>query len=158
MNYKNIYHYNPKLKERARQLRNSSTLSEILLWNELKNGKMKGKDFHRQKPILNYIVDFFCPELELVIEIDGTSHDSENVHEKDKERQREIEGLEIQFLRFNDMGVKRNTTGVLSVIEQWTEEHTLTPLKRGIIHPVALNGVRGVLLRINTSVSSPSYS
>ena len=73
-----IYHYNPKLKQRARQLRNNSTLSEVLLWNELKNGKMKGKDFHRQKPIENFIVDFFCPELALAIEIDGTSHDKEN--------------------------------------------------------------------------------
>jgi very-short-patch-repair endonuclease len=85
MNHRNIYHYNPKLKKRARQLRNNSTLSEVLLWNELKSGKMKGKDFHRQKPILNFIVDFFCPELELVIEIDGNSHDKENSYEKDRE-------------------------------------------------------------------------
>jgi len=75
MKQRKIYHYNPKLKERARQLRNNSTLSAILLWNELKNGKMKGKDFHRQKPILNYIVDFFCPELALAIEIDGNRHE-----------------------------------------------------------------------------------
>ena len=114
----NIYHYNPKLQKRARQLRNNSTLSEVLLWNELKNGKMKGKDFHRQKTIMNYIVDFFCHELAFAIEIDGNSHGSENAYEKDRERQREIEGLGIQFLRFN------NTP--------------LTPLKRGIIHPLAL--------------------
>jgi len=56
MKQRKIYHYNPKLKEHARQLRNKSTLSEVLLWNELKNGKMKGKDFHRQTPILNFIV------------------------------------------------------------------------------------------------------
>jgi very-short-patch-repair endonuclease len=83
---RNIYHYNPKLKERARHLRNNSTLSEVLLWNELKNGKMKGKDFHRQKPIINFIADFFCPELKLVIEIDGNSHDKENAYDKDRER------------------------------------------------------------------------
>jgi len=63
MKHRKIHHYNPKLKERARQLRNNSTLSEILLWNELKNEKMKGKGFHRQKPVMNFIVDFFCPEL-----------------------------------------------------------------------------------------------
>ncbi|MFH0813661.1 MAG: endonuclease domain-containing protein [Pseudomonadota bacterium] len=131
MNHRKIYHYNPKLKERARQLRNNSTLSEVLLWNELKNGKMKGKDFHRQKPIMSFIVDFFCPELALAIEIDGNSHDSENAYEKDMERQREMEGLGIQFLRFNDLDVKRNMPGVLSIIEQWVEKHTPDPSQEG---------------------------
>ena len=92
---------------------------------------MKGKDFHRQKPIMNYIVDFFCPELALAIEIDGNSHDSENAYEKDRERQRKIEGLGIQFLRFNDLDVKRNMPGVLSVIEQWIEGHTPDPSQEG---------------------------
>jgi len=82
MKQRKIYHYNPKLKERARQLRNNSTLSAILLWKELKNGKIKGKDFRRQKPILNYIVDFFCPELKLIIEIDGDTQDSEKLTKK----------------------------------------------------------------------------
>jgi len=131
MKQKNIYHYNPKLKEGARKLRNNSTLSEVLLWKELKKRKMKGKDFHRQKPIMNFIVDFFCPELKLIIEIDGNSHGSENAYEKDTERQQEIEGLEIQFLRFNDLEVKRNMPGVLSVIEQWIEGHTPDPSQEG---------------------------
>ena len=55
-------------------LRKNSTLSEVLLWNELKGKKLMGIDFHRQKPIGNYIVDFFSPELRLVIEIDGITH------------------------------------------------------------------------------------
>ena len=92
---------------------------------------MKGKDFHRQKPISNFIVDFFCPELGLAIEIDGNSHDKENAYEKDRERQREIEGLGIQFLRFNDLEVKRNMPGVLGVIEQWIEGHTPDPSQEG---------------------------
>ena len=66
--------YNPKLKNLARTLRNNSTLSEVLLWNHLKGKQMKGYDFHRQKPLDNYIVDFFCPKLRLIIEIDGESH------------------------------------------------------------------------------------
>ncbi len=53
-------YYNPKLTALARELRNNSTLSEILLWDELKTGRMLGFDFHRQKPIDNFIVDFFC--------------------------------------------------------------------------------------------------
>ena len=124
MRHRKNYPYNQALKERARELRNNSTLSEVLLWNELKNGKMKGKDFHRQKPIMDYIVDFFCPELGMAIEIDGGSHDNENACRNDRERQKKIEELEIQFLHFNDVDVKRNMTGVLKVIEQWIDEHT----------------------------------
>ena len=100
-------------------------------WKELKNRKMMGKDFYRQKPIMNYIVDFFCPELALAIEIDGNSHGSENAYEKDRERQREIEGLGIQFLRFNDLDVKRNMMGTLSAIAQWIEGHTPDPSQEG---------------------------
>ena len=77
------------------------------------------------------VFDFFCHELALAIEIDGSSRDSENAYEKGRDRQREIERLGIQFLRFNDLDVKRNMTGVLSVLEQWIEEHTPDPLSRG---------------------------
>ena len=69
-----IIPYDPKLKELARQLRNNSTYTEIMLWNCLKNKQMKGYDFHRQKPLYNSIVDFFCNELMLAIEVDGESH------------------------------------------------------------------------------------
>ena len=62
------------LKEKARELRNNSTTSEIKLWMYLKNKQMLGYDFHRQKPLDEYIVDFFCNELMLAIEIDGLSH------------------------------------------------------------------------------------
>jgi len=68
--------YNKKLNEFSRKLRNNSTLSEVLLWDYLRAGKIKGFKFNRQKPLLNYIVDFYCKELMLVIEIDGDSHDN----------------------------------------------------------------------------------
>lgn len=92
-----IYPYNTKLKELARKLRNKSTLAEVLLWNELKNKQIKEYDFHRQKPILNYILDFFCSELYLAIEVDGISHDNEERMQKDIIRQSEIETLGITF-------------------------------------------------------------
>jgi len=66
--------YHPKLKELARKLRNNSTKSEIKLWQYLKSKRMMGYDFHRQKPIDNYIVDFFCNKLQLAIELDGYTH------------------------------------------------------------------------------------
>ena len=69
-----LIHYNPKLKQLARNLRNNSSISEIRFWNQVKGKQMKGYQFLRQKPIGNYIVDFFCSKLHLVIEIDGESH------------------------------------------------------------------------------------
>lgn len=119
---KRIY-YNPILKERARFLRNNSTLSEVLLWNCLKRGQMMGFDFHRQKPILNYIVDFFCYDLMLAIEIDGRSHDNPEAEIYDKKRQQEIEKLGIYFLRFDDLEVKKDIGNVLRTIEYYIEDY-----------------------------------
>lgn len=133
MQHRKIYPYNPELKELARQLRNHSTLSEVLLWNQLKNKRIMGYDFHRQKPILNYILDFFCHEMELAIEIDGCSHDFEEAYKKDKSRQEEIEKLGIVFLRFDDLQVKKNMAGVLQAIEGWIKNHTPNPSQEGIL-------------------------
>ena len=116
-----IYPYNPKLKLLARKLRNNSTYAEVLLWNQLKNKKLNGYDFHRQKPILNYILDFFCHELYLAIEVDGITHDAENQQVKDKARQSEIEALGITFLRFDDMDIKTQMDGVISEILNYVE-------------------------------------
>ncbi|MEM9894791.1 MAG: endonuclease domain-containing protein [Bacteroidota bacterium] len=112
-------HYNPKLKALSRQLRNNSTLSEVLLWDELKAKKMHGYQFMRQKPILNYIVDFYSSKLKLVIEIDGSSHDHEDAYKADVIRQKEIEGLGIHFIRFDDLDVKHQIGNVLRTIENF---------------------------------------
>jgi very-short-patch-repair endonuclease len=74
MKKKIILKYKPELVARARELRNNATYSERFLWRYLKRKQIKGYDFDRQKPIDNYIVDFFCNELMLAIEIDGESH------------------------------------------------------------------------------------
>ncbi len=120
-----IIPYNPELKELARQLRKNMTLSEVLLWNELKQKKILGFDFDRQTPIDNYIVDFYCKELSLAIEIDGDSHTYR--YDYDEERQRELEKLGVSFLRFDDLEVKRNMWNVLRVIEDWVERNKPTP-------------------------------
>ncbi|MDQ3020079.1 MAG: DUF559 domain-containing protein [Bacteroidota bacterium] len=104
-------HYDPKLKQRSRDLRNNSTISEVLLWNQIKGRKIRNYQFMRQKPIGNYIVDFYCSKLKLVIEIDGDSHIDKE--EKDEYRQNKIESLEILFLRFSDLDVKKNMNGVI---------------------------------------------
>ena len=69
-----MIYYNKNLKAFSRKLRNNSTLSEVLLWSELKGRKILGYRFTRQKPLGKYIADFYCFELKLVIEIDGESH------------------------------------------------------------------------------------
>jgi len=124
-----IIPYNPKLKELSRRLRNNSTLSEVLLWEQIKNRKINGFRFLRQKPIDNYIVDFFCPELMLAIEVDGITHDDKAAFDKD--RQDRLESLGVNFLRFLDIDVKTNLEGVLSIIRRWIEENTPRPPSRG---------------------------
>lgn len=95
-----IIKYHRSLKPFSQKLRNESTLTEILLWDKLKNKQLFGYKFLRQNPIDNFIVDFFCKELMLAIEIDGSSH-NEKV-EQDIERQMNMENLGIKFLRFQD--------------------------------------------------------
>lgn len=120
---RNIIWYNLVLLEKARKLRNESTVSEIMLWKYIKGKQMLGYDFHRQKPLNNYIVDFFCNELMLAIEIDGSSHDTEEKLEEDNERQEKLEELGIRFLRFRDEEVKRNLEGVVEQIKNWIIEN-----------------------------------
>ncbi|MDR4507876.1 MAG: type I restriction endonuclease [Candidatus Brocadiaceae bacterium] len=118
-----IIPYNPKLKELARKLRKNMTLSEVLLWNQLKQKKMLGFDFDRQRPIDEYIVDFYCKDLMLAIEIDGESHNYEEIYENDIKRQERLESLGVRFLRFHDLDIKKNLEDVLRVIEHWIKEH-----------------------------------
>ncbi len=114
-----IIPYNPKLKELARQLRNNSTQSEIILWKELK-GKYEGKyDFHRQKPLDNYIADFFCYELKLVIEIDGETHNWEETQRKDVEKESRLNELGLNVLRFPDSDIFNHLEATLETIKQY---------------------------------------
>ncbi len=111
--------YNPKLKELARQLRNNSTKSEIRLWQKLKRNQMHGYDFHRQKPIDEYIVDFFCNKLKLAIECDGFSHEILEVWEKDVKKTNRPNTLGIQVLRFSDYQIINGMDNVLRSIEDY---------------------------------------
>lgn len=114
--------YDSKLKELARRLRNHSTKAEIKLWGYLKNRQMKGYDFHRQKPIEDFIVDFFCNKLKVVIELDGYTHTFENTFEKDKLKEEKLRQLGISVLRFQDNEVMNNIDNVLRAIQYFIEE------------------------------------
>ena len=117
-----ILPYNPKLKELARNLRRQGVLSEVILWNFLKNKQMRGFDFHRQKPIDEYIVDFYAPDLNLVIEINGASHADKIIY--DKQRQKRLEYFGLSILNFSDSVVKKDIDSVLRTIDDWVVQNT----------------------------------
>ena len=129
-----IIPYNPKLKDFAKELRNNSTKSEIILWLKLKGKQMYGYDFHRQKPIDNYILDFFCYELMLGIEVDSYSHEFLEVFNKDGLKEKRMNELGISVLRFSDFQVLNDMENVLRAIEFYIEEyekHTPNPSQEG---------------------------
>ena len=110
-----IIPYNLELKDLSRQLRKNSTLPEVLLWQKIKQ-KGLGVQFHRQVPMLNYIVDFYCHEIGLAIEIDGSSHDFNYFNDAD--RQGKLEKYGVQFLRFSNEDILKNMFSVLLVIQE----------------------------------------
>ena len=103
--------YNPALKDKARALRKAGFLHEVLLWNQLKAKKFNGLDFDRQKIIGNYIVDFYCAEKGVVIEVDGSSHN--NKHDEDAERDAYLQSLGLVVIRLLVKDVLRNMEGVV---------------------------------------------
>ena len=114
-----IIPYNPKLKQFARDLRSNSTLSEVLLWRQIKELALR-YEFHRQVPIDEFIVDFYCHELMSAIEIDGNSH--RDKYGYDMNRQMKLQDLGVRVIRFFDVDVKKNITGVLSALENKIDE------------------------------------
>ena len=118
-----MYHlpYNKNHKAFSRKLRNHSTLGEVLLWKQLRAGQLMGYTFNRQKPIGNYIVDFYCKPLNLVIEVDGGHHFEEEQQQRDKERQQILEEMGLYFLRFRDEDVRNNMDSVKETIVRFIE-------------------------------------
>jgi very-short-patch-repair endonuclease len=116
----NFYLYNFYLKNYAVENRNSSTKAEACLWKYiLRAGKMKGYHFLRQRPLLNYIADFMCKELKLIIEVDGITHSYEQTLEKDIFRQKELEKAGFKILRYTDEEILTSINGVRSNIEAY---------------------------------------
>ena len=115
-----VLRYSVAAGERARVLRKQMTIGEAVLWRCLKGKSIKGYDFHRQKPIGDHIVDFFCARLMLVVEVDGESHLGRE--EEDASRQRILESMGLSFLRFDDEEIRRDARGAVRVIERWIEE------------------------------------
>lgn len=109
--------FNPNLKERARALRKAGNLAEVLFWNEVKNKKFKGYDFDRQKIVGNYIVDFYCTNCNVVVEIDGSSHNDKQ--EYDAERDAFLESIGLTIIHIPDQSILHDLANTMA----WLHDH-----------------------------------
>jgi very-short-patch-repair endonuclease len=105
---------------RAKQLRQTMTRAETLLWRYLKANRIDGIGFRRQTPIRNYIADFVCFSAKLIIELDGESHDFEEQQKADQNRDAFFVSEGFQVLRFTNEQVMSNLEGVVEAIRQAT--------------------------------------
>jgi len=108
--------YDKQLKPLSQQLRKHMTDAENLLWSKLRRKQLKGYQFYRQKTIGKYIVDIYCPNAHLVIELDGGQHYSESGKEKDSIRDNVLTKMGVKVLRFSDREVFENINGVMERI------------------------------------------
>jgi very-short-patch-repair endonuclease len=122
-NKDNLHLYNINLQPFANALRKRMTKAEACLWKyALRASQLKGYPFRRQRPVLNYIADFMCKDLMLIIEVDGITHHDEKVIENDKRRQAELERAGFTVLRFTDNEVLKGIAGVIAELEEWIEK------------------------------------
>ena len=114
----------PDIFGKARRLRNNLTSEENALWQRLRKSQL-GVRFKSQHPINQFIADFYCHKAKLIIEIDGSSHDSEEAKDYDSNRTYELEQLGLKIIRFSNKEVMTDIEGVLEKIKH---EISRTPL------------------------------
>lgn len=105
------------LKEKRRDLRKSLTPAEAYLWKHLKSRQFEGRRFNRQHSIKNYIVDFYCAQEKLIIELDGEVHNNTVAYEQDENRTKDLEELGFKVLRFENKMVFENLASVFMEIK-----------------------------------------
>ena len=121
-NFSNNHAYNKALQPVAHDLRYSMTKAEACLWKfVLRAGGICGYTFRRQRPVLNYVADFMCKELMLIVEVDGITHHNAEAAARDRCRQAVLEAAGFTVLRFTDEDILRNINGVRIAIEGWIE-------------------------------------
>ncbi|MFO7684531.1 MAG: DUF559 domain-containing protein [Desulfobacterales bacterium] len=114
--------YEKHLKTRARHLRKNMTDSERVLWSRLRGKQLFGVQAYRQKPIGEYIVDFYIPKAKLVIEVDGSQHSASQNVGRDRGRDAHMKGVGLRVLRFNSRAVLKETEAVVEVIARAVRE------------------------------------
>jgi very-short-patch-repair endonuclease len=117
-----FHHYNENYKDNARALRSLMTDAEKLVWSRIRHKQICGVQFYRQKQIANYIVDFYAPTVNLVIEIDGGQHYEEEHMRRDKERDLFLNAMNLTVLRFNNHEVLKYIDEVMHVIYRLISE------------------------------------
>jgi very-short-patch-repair endonuclease len=127
-----ILPYDKRLKTNARQLRGDMTDAEQKLWYRLRRKQINGWQFYRQKPIGPYIVDFYCPAANLVIEIDGSQHFEAEHQLADQKRDEYMNQLGLQVLRFDNRQVLLETDAVVEVISKIPPS---PPFAKGGVNP-----------------------
>ena len=110
--------YQGNLKRYARRLRANMTESELALWSRLRRKQLLNVQFYRQKPIGNYIVDFYAPQAKLVVEVDGSQHLESNYASEDVQRDAYLMDQGLLVLRFNNLQVLQELDAVAAVIFQ----------------------------------------
>ena len=115
---KQTLHNLKHLSQKRKDLRNSATAAEKSLWHELRQSKLSEKKFRRQHSIGNFIVDFYCPEERLIIELDGEIHDDEKIKAYDNKRQKKLEKLNFRVLRFTNEAIADDLGKVLEEIKR----------------------------------------
>jgi len=119
MNNNKPFHYNAysKIFENENTLKNNQTKAEYIMWQVLRGRQLNGAKFRRQHPIDRFIVDFYCHEYKLVIELDGEVHDVDFVKEYDEGREAELKNLGLKVLRFKNEEVFDSLEKVLEIIK-----------------------------------------
>ena len=123
--FSSMLQYKPQLKTRARSMRTHLTDAEGRLWSRLRRKQISGIQFYRQKPIGNYIVDFYAPSVQLVVEVDGSQHFDTGQANHDAERTEYLKKLGLKVLRFDDRQVLIQTDAVVDEIFRTVSEKTL---------------------------------
>lgn len=120
-------HNRKPLKEIRKNLRRSLTPAEAALWKTLQGSKLEGKKFRRQHSIGNYVVDFYCPECRLAIELDGEKHFNSIAAEYDLRRTEYLNSLNVRVLRIENRAVFEHPEGVLEAIREHLKKPSTTP-------------------------------
>ena len=121
--------YRPDLKKNARALRSSMTDAERMLWERLRRKQILGVQFYRQKALLDYIVDFYAPCVQLVVEVDGSQHMDQSGSDRDEERDAKLREQGLTILRFNNLEVLQQTNVVVEAIYEVVEGSLLNERK-----------------------------
>ena len=114
--------YNKYLKQHSRELRNNLTDAERSLWSKLRRKQLNGVQFYRQRIIGDYIVDFYCHQAKIVVEVDGSQHYSQDMMERDRKRDEYMKSSGLMVLRFSDAEVLENIEGVVQRIWEHMSE------------------------------------